>query len=441
MSPDQKKTSILLVEDSPTQAVSLKGALEKSGFHVQLAVDGLEALEKIKKNRSDIIISDIMMPRMNGYEFCKKIKEDPHLKEIPVILWTQLSDTEDVIKGIQSGADSFITKSSETHFIVAAINDAIENRKIPKEFIPGKEIAFFFQGQRFLLRVDPLQITELLLSTYLNAIQKNQELEVANHKLIEKAEDLRRTSEELKKISELKNQFLGMAVHDLRNPLSAIQASSAFLQSNLEEATDSKNLQILNNIYETSSYMIQLINDLLNISDIESGSLKLHLSEVHLDDLIHSDIDQLLPLAKKKNIEIVFQKESDIPSIFCDQFKTSEVIANLITNAIKFSNPGSKITVKLKNVDHQILLTVQDEGIGIAPELMDRLFEPFTKGHVMGTAGEKCTGLGLTIVRKIVEEQQGKIWVESKLGKGSTFFVLLPERVSAKQDQDALLKK
>jgi len=240
-----KDKLVLLVEDSPTQALLLQDILEKAGLKVQLAVDGMEAIDQMYKVLPEVVISDIIMPRMDGYELCKTIKSTSEFKGIPIILWTRLTDTQDVIKGIQNGADSFITKCTDNNFILTAIDDVIENSKVPKEFAPGKEIAYFIQGKRYLLSIDPLQITELLLSTYLNAIQKNQELETANHKLIERADELKITTQELRSLNEMKNKFLGMAVHDLRNPLTVIRAYSDLLVSNLNSSLDAQSQKML----------------------------------------------------------------------------------------------------------------------------------------------------------------------------------------------------
>lgn len=430
MPTNLKGTSVLIVEDSITQALLLKDSLERLELKIRMAVDGVDALKQMEESLPDVVISDIIMPRMNGYELCKNIKQTPTFKNIPVILWTKLTDTQDVIKGIECGSDSFITKPCELNFILTAIENVLENKNLQKEQ-ESKKISFFFQGERYLLQVDPIQITGLLLSTYSNAIQKNQELENANRKLNLIAEELRVKNEELKVLNDQKNQFLGMAAHDLRNPLAVIQGYSGLLEQALEETVDKKYIRMLDNIQSSSSFMIGLISDLLDISVIESGTVSLHISEVDLIQLIQAHLELLRNQAEKKKIEIKFDYEEGIPHLYCDVNKVVQIISNLVTNAIKFSHPQTKIEIGLRKSNDNIILNVKDYGSGIHPEVKERLFQPFSKGSSSGTAGEKCTGLGLLIVHKIVAGHKGKIWVESRVGEGSNFFVSFPMNVFA----------
>jgi hypothetical protein len=421
-----ENTHILIVEDSPTQALFLKAQLEEYRLAVQVAKDGVEGLQQLETSLPQLIISDIEMPRMNGYEFCKKVKTHPTYREIPVILLTSLKNPLDVIQGIQCGCNSFLTKPYSLPILLSTIWDSKENAKLHQRIAAQKKLEFFFNGQHYQMQIDQEQITGLLLSTYANAIEKNLELEQAYKKLNQVNEELQKKNEELKQLNQLKNQFLGIAAHDLRNPLTVISGYSDILLEMLKEMVPAKAMQMLQRIKTSSTLMLDLINNLLDISIIESDTVSLRLSSVDLPALIEENLDMLKSLAAKKNIQLIFNRPLSIPKVTCDPSKFIQVLNNLVGNSIKFSKPESKIEVNLFPAEKEVILSVKDEGIGLSAEVKKRLFQPFSKTGVVGTAGEKGTGLGLAIVHKIVTEHKGRIWVESEENQGATFYVALP---------------
>lgn len=426
MNQELDKMKILIVEDSLTQALLLQNSLEDHHMSVSLAKDGLEGLQKMEEVLPDLVISDIEMPRMNGYEFCKRVKEHPNFKHIPVIILTNLSDPMDVIRGIECGCDSFLTKPCEINILLSTIYDVNQNTKLHTENFEQKTISFFFHAKLYQLKVNQEQTIGLLLSTYSNAIQKNLELERAYQKLNFIHEELQKINEELKKLNQQKNQFLGMAAHDLRNPLKVISGYSDILIGTLGQNLDAKSATILQRIKSSSELMLQLINDLLDISVIESGIVSLRLASVDLALLIQENLVLLKNLADKKNIELKFNSPPSLPKVNCDANKVVQILNNLVTNAIKFSEPKSSIEIALSVINQEMILTVKDFGIGLSDQAKERLFQPFSKIGSTGTAGEKGTGLGLAIVHRIVAEHKGRIWAESELGKGTTFHVAFP---------------
>lgn len=418
--------NVLYIEDSPTQAIMLKDTLEQNRMHVQLAKDGVEGLEQLNQSQPSVIISDIEMPRMNGYDFCKYVKTDDAYKDIPVILLTNLTDVLDVIKGIECGADSFLTKPCETSLLLTTLQNAVKNKSVQNQISKGK-LEFFFDGKSHALEIDQVQITKLLLSIYSNAIQKNLELEQAYRKLNRIYEELEKNNKTLKALNEQKNQFLGMAAHDLRNPLTVISGFSNYLLNiNKDNMDENKVHQMVAHIYSSSNFMLQLIDDLLDFSIIESGVLSLHSVETDLVELIKKNMVFFESLAQKKNIEVVFNDPSNFPKVKCDPNKILQVINNVVTNAIKFSHPQSMIKITLSHSDTEATISIEDHGIGMSPESVKNLFQPFSKMKTLGTEGEKGAGLGLAIAYKIVTEHKGKIWVQSEVNKGTTFFISLP---------------
>lgn len=425
--------SILIVEDSPTQAMLLKQALEERNLKVKVATNGLEALELMKSDLPTVIVSDIEMPIMNGYEFCLKVKQDSNLKDIPLILLTNLTDSMDAIRGIECGADNFITKPCEIDFLLSTLADALQNRRRNREPNSEKKVEFFFRGQKHLLEINKMQVTDLLLSTFASAIQKNAELDKAYRKLHLIHEELERKNIQLEQLNKEKNQFLGMAAHDLRNPLSVTLGFSTILIDRLEKMHDEESLKMLERIKHSSTFMLQLINDLLNVSVIESGIVELRITTFDLVKLLDESILFVAQQAEKKQISIVKKYEVPTLEVSCDHDKVEQILMNLLINAIKFSNLGSTIELFLRLEGANAIVAVKDHGVGIPEKDKANLFQPFSKTGTKGTAGESSTGLGLSIVNKIVAAHRGKIWIESEEGKGSTFFVSIPCRNTEKK--------
>ncbi len=226
--------------------------------------------------------------------------------------------------------------------------------------------------------------------------------------------------------NERKNLFLGMAAHDLRNPLGIIRSSEELLQESGLECLDGEQLQYLYWIKFNSQLTLNLVDDLLDVAKIESGKLELELKLTNLLLIIGSAVSSNRILANTKQIRLDFNYEGNIPNLMLDGSKIQQVINNLVSNAIKYSHPHKNVLVQVKRHDNEIVLSVKDEGQGIPKDELAKLFEPFAKTSTKSTAGEASTGLGLMICRQIVEAHQGRIWVESIVGIGSTFYTTFP---------------
>ncbi len=263
---------------------------------------------------------------------------------------------------------------------------------------------------------------------------KNEELfeEISrlNNELVNMQRELARKNAELERLNQEKNQFLGMAAHDLRNPLHNILSASEYL-THEEPGDDYK--QFIEVIHAASQFMANLVDDLLDVAKIESGKLNLDYTPVNLPDLLQKNIRRNQSLAAQKDIQIDLQAEP-LPAALLDAPKMEQILNNLIGNAIKFSPNGSKITIKLVQNLSSFVLSVQDEGPGIPAHIRENLFKTFQRGQP-GTQGEKSTGLGLVIVRRIVEGHGGNIWLESVEGRGTTFFVSMPIAPNASESE------
>ena len=231
---------------------------------------------------------------------------------------------------------------------------------------------------------------------------------------------------ELAELNDLKNKFLGMAAHDLRNPISVFKGYLGILLGNILGKVPDVQKDVLQKMSGTSEHMLALVNDLLDVSVIETGKLQLKKERVNLGAFLQEVHGSNAILAKGKSIDLSLALEPELPEVMLDRNRISQVINNLITNAIKFSHPQTEVVLGGKAEGQEVRISVTDQGQGIPSEEIPKLFADFTSTSVRPTAGEKSTGLGLAIVKRIVEAHGGRVSVESQVGSGSTFSFTLP---------------
>ena len=248
-----------------------------------------------------------------------------------------------------------------------------------------------------------------------------------NNELINLQRELARKNADLIHLNDLKNKFLGMAAHDLRNPIGIIYSYSDFLRDETKDVLSAEHKEFLEIINSSAQFMLALIDDLLDITRIESGKIDLHNEFFPIEQLMSKIVSLNRVLSQKKNIsiELIISKPGLI--VNADGPKLEQVFNNLISNAIKFSIAGTVIKVDISGAEKSVLIGVHDQGQGIPEAEIDKLFKPFQKTSVKSTGGEKSTGLGLSIAKRIVEAHGGSIRVESIVGEGTMFYVELPE--------------
>ena len=419
--------NILTVEDSKIQEVYLHRLLTKNRAMVRGATCGAEALELLEAAIPDVVITDIVMPGMSGFELCARIKKHELYRSVPVILLTVLSDPQDIVQALQSGANSFITKPYDEEFLLNQLDSAVRNRELKKHGPSDFGFQVYFAGRNYHIGSDPAQMLDLLFATYENALQKNRELQQVNEELRSARAQLETQNEHLAALNDQKNQFLGMAAHDLRNPLGIIQGFSTLLME-AGELPEEQRQQLLDRIRASSEFMLQLVDDLLDITAIESGKLELRIESVAVSRIFQACVDLNTIPASQKQITVDTQIADGLPRVSVDPAKMEQVVNNLVSNAIKFSHAGSRVLLQARpgGDPRMVELSVTDQGQGVPADELEKLFQPFQKSSVRATAGEKSTGLGLTIVRRIVEEHGGQIQVQSEVGKGTTFTITVP---------------
>jgi signal transduction histidine kinase len=303
----------------------------------------------------------------------------------------------------------------------ALINDPSKEHLLNISTASGLPQSFYFSFKKVINQIVMFGRldTEELENMRKEFVSLNQEL---NNLMRE----LHKSNVQLKRLNEEKNRFLGMAAHDLRKPISLIISYSEFLIEGAENLLDADQIGFLNTINASSTFMKRLVDDFLDVSAIEAGKFELDLQPASIHEVLTNSLRLNKLQAVKKGIDLRVHSDESLPRIILDASKIEQAITNLVSNAVEHTSPDSLVVITLSRDQQFICFSVKDEGPGIAPEEMDKLFKPFEKTGAKKTAGEKSTGLGMLISRKIIEAHEGEIWIDSKLGKGTTIHFKLP---------------
>ena len=454
--PHSPTPRILIVEDSATQAERLKYILERNDYRFATARNGREALGMVNSDLPSLVISDIVMPEMDGYDLCRHLKQDERLKKIPVILLTSLTDPIDVVKGLECGADNFIFKPYDERYLLSHIAYILANQHLrePESARTGVEV--FFAGRKFVITSDRLQILNLLLSTYETAVERNRELSAARDELrylnetleVKVAErtaaleaeiaDRRRAEAEVRRLNaeleqrvkertaqlETMNQeleaFSYSVSHDLRSPLRHIAGFAGLLQERAAAQLDDHSRHNLNRIVNSAQKMGRLIEDLLEFSRM--GRTSLRQSTIDLTTMV-AEIRADLELETKER-KIVW-RIAPMPTVRADAAMLRQVFVNLLGNAVKYTRTRevAEISIGLQNTTQETVFFVRDNGVGFDMNYADKLFGVFQRLH--SEAEFEGTGVGLANVRRIIARHGGRTWAEGKPDGGATFYFTL----------------
>ena len=409
-------TEILIVEDSTTQAAQLSHTLEQAGYMVRTASNGAEALQAVREARPHIIISDAMMPVMDGYTMCRAIKDDAHLCQIPVILLTSLSDPKDVIHGIEAGVDYYLTKPYQAAALLSKIEAVLSSDPSREPNDSEEQFSLTVAGDTRFVRSSRQRLLTLLLSTYESAVGRNKEL-------IEAQAELEAANKELE-------AFAYAVSHDLRAPLRALSGFSHALLEDYGADLKGEAHGFLDQITLATTKMGELIDGILRLSRSTRGELLRE--EVNLSFLAERILGDLRKAEPDRRVTWKVE-----PSLIarCDAKLIEVVLSNLLGNAWKYTAHALEPMIRFygESRDGEKSFCVSDNGAGFDMKYAAKLFQPFQRLHRQDEF--PGIGIGLATVQRIIHRHGGTIRPTGEPGKGAAFSFSLSLRDSSNKEK------
>lgn len=375
-------SNILVIDDEVATLKTLSARLQDMGHRVTTAATGREALALLRKQPFNIIIADIKLPDIGGLEILETTKElNP---EVAVIMITSRASIEMAAEAINEGAYAYILK-------------------------PGA-------------------MSEL--ATIINYALREQRLLIENRKLVESLQRSNKSLEEvnraLEQASHAKSDFMAKMSHELRTPLNVIIGFSELMLDQVPGKVNEEQRGCLDDILSSSRHLLGLINEILDLSKVESGKVELRLTNIALSDMVQSLRSTMMPVLVPREQSLDIEVEEGLPPVHADKAKLRQVFFNLVSNASKFTSIGGRLKIEVARRGNWCQVSVVDSGVGIKKEDQEQIFEPFYQVDSSVAGEKKGTGLGLTLAQEIVERHGGQIWVESDYEKGSRFTFTLP---------------
>jgi signal transduction histidine kinase len=363
-------SNILIVDDLPANLKVLGAILETEGYNVRPVPNGRLALQVADREKPDLILLDVMMPGMDGFEVCRQLKENIKLSDIPVIFISALNETNDVVQALSSGGVDYITKP--------------------------------FQSEEVLARV----------KTHLNTYRQRKEIE--------------EQARELKKLNSERDKIYSIIAHDLRSPFNSFLGLTQILTDDLLHLQTEDIQDIAANMRTSATNLYRLLENLLDWTRIKQGLIHFNPEVLKLQTVVSSSLVMVKEQSENKNIEVSLIIPPGL-QVFTDKNTLQSVIRNLVSNAVKFTPRDGKVIVTAKETGNKMVeISVKDSGIGMSRTLINDLFRTGVSTSRTGTEGEASTGLGLIICKDLLGKQGSELWVESEEGKGSTFYFTLP---------------
>lgn len=362
------RNEILIVDDNPENLRVLSKVLKGAGYQIRAATNGSQALASIEAEEPDLVLLDVHMADMNGFEVCQRVKDDPRFDKLPILFLSALDDSGNKLQGFESGAVDYITKP--------------------------------FDADEVLARV----------STHLT-LRRTQD-------------QLSDSFEKLQRLEKLRANLVHMVVHDLKSPLFALNSSLGFLRDDVNHALDEETLETLDNIITTGEELAQMVDQLLDINQLEEGRMPINRQHCNFGDLVGTAIYSVKGISPDREIRLDIDQHA---TASCDAHLVRRVIENLVSNGLIHTPPEQPLTVAVRRGTDDVLFSVKDEGHGVPEDLKERIFEKFASAQARKDGHYHSSGLGLAFCKLAVEAHDGTIGVESIQGEGATFWFSLPD--------------
>lgn len=362
---------ILLIDDVLQNLQVLSESLRQEGYRITGASSGPGAFKLLQRVKPDLILCDIMMPEMDGYEVTRRLKADESTREIPVIFLTAKSEASDIVKGFEFGGVDYVTKPFNTAELLARVRTHLELK----------------------------QARDTILSHSLKLEALNRE----------------------------KDNILNIAAHDLKNPLGSIMLMAEMTQLKQGKLNPEKSLEYANAIYQDANRMLLIITNLLDVNKIEAGIIQPQWQPWKIQEILQRLQQDHQARAEDKNIQLHFEAPEEEQQITTDPLLLFQILDNLLSNAMKFSEPGQEVWVRAKMQESGLHVEVEDQGPGFSPKDQEKMYQKFARLSAQPTAGENSTGLGLAIVKRLSELLQIELSCKSEPKKGACFLLHLPQ--------------